>query len=127
MGRVWAVPSLCELSPCICLTAEEKLRKTLSQTKIFCITCPFCYALEDLDGRIFGCNHVIIFKMRQYCVTSEVLSVVLPKFQVLRVIHCVRYIASNDSTQSKEITVLHFDCLTLKIKESRSFEIAGTV
>ena len=59
--------------------------------------------------------------------TSEVLSVVLPKFQVLRVIHCVRYIASNDSTQSKEITVLHFDCLTLKIKESRSFEIAGTV
>ena len=31
VGRVRAVPSLCELCPGICLTAEEKARKTLSQ------------------------------------------------------------------------------------------------
>jgi len=31
MGRVRAVPSLCELYPDICLTTEEKARKTLSQ------------------------------------------------------------------------------------------------
>jgi hypothetical protein len=30
-GRVLAVPSLCELYPGICLTTEEKARKTLSQ------------------------------------------------------------------------------------------------
>jgi hypothetical protein len=30
-GRVLAVPSLCELYPGICLTSEEKARKTLSQ------------------------------------------------------------------------------------------------
>jgi hypothetical protein len=31
MGRVRAVPRLCELYPGICLTAEEKARKNLSQ------------------------------------------------------------------------------------------------
>jgi hypothetical protein len=31
MGRVWAVPRLCELQPGICLTNEEKARKNLSQ------------------------------------------------------------------------------------------------
>ena len=30
MGRVWAVPSLCELYPGICLTTEEKAWKNLS-------------------------------------------------------------------------------------------------
>jgi hypothetical protein len=30
-GRVLTVPSLCELYPGICLTTEEKARKTLSQ------------------------------------------------------------------------------------------------
>jgi len=31
MGRVRAVPRLCELHPGICLTTEEKARKTLGQ------------------------------------------------------------------------------------------------
>ena len=31
LGRVWAVPRLCELYPGICLTTEEKARKNLSQ------------------------------------------------------------------------------------------------
>ena len=31
LGRVWAVPRLCELYPDICLTTEEKARKNLSQ------------------------------------------------------------------------------------------------
>ena len=31
LGRVWAVPRLCELCPGICPTAEEKARKILSQ------------------------------------------------------------------------------------------------
>jgi len=31
LGKVRAVPRLCELYPGICLTAEEKARKTLSQ------------------------------------------------------------------------------------------------
>ena len=31
MGRVRDVPRLCELQPVICLTTEEKARKTLSQ------------------------------------------------------------------------------------------------
>ena len=31
LGRVWAVPHLCELCPGICLTTEEKARKNLSQ------------------------------------------------------------------------------------------------
>jgi len=31
MGRVRAVPRLCELYPGICLTTEEKARKNLSQ------------------------------------------------------------------------------------------------
>jgi hypothetical protein len=31
MGRVRAVPRLCELYPGICLTTEEKARTTLSQ------------------------------------------------------------------------------------------------
>ena len=31
MGRVWAVPLLCELYPGIYLTTEEKARKNLSQ------------------------------------------------------------------------------------------------
>jgi hypothetical protein len=31
MGRVWAVPRLCELYPGICLTTEGKALKNLSQ------------------------------------------------------------------------------------------------
>jgi hypothetical protein len=31
LGRVWAVPRLCELCPGICLTTEEKVRKNFSQ------------------------------------------------------------------------------------------------
>jgi hypothetical protein len=31
LGKVWAVPRLCELYPGICLTTEEKARKNLSQ------------------------------------------------------------------------------------------------
>jgi hypothetical protein len=31
LGRVLAVPSLCELYPGICLTTDEKARKNLSQ------------------------------------------------------------------------------------------------
>ena len=31
LGRVWAVPLVCELYPGICLTTEEKARKKLSQ------------------------------------------------------------------------------------------------
>jgi len=31
LGSVWAVPRLCEFYPGICLTAEEKARKNLSQ------------------------------------------------------------------------------------------------
>jgi len=62
-------------------------------------------------------------------VTSEVLSVVLPKFQVFWFIHCVRFIVTvrHVSTQSKEITALYFDCFTLRVKALRSFEIAGTL
>ena len=29
--RVWAVPCLCEFDPCVCLTAEGNVRKTLRQ------------------------------------------------------------------------------------------------
>jgi hypothetical protein len=29
--RVWAVPRLCELYPCICLKTEEKSRENLSE------------------------------------------------------------------------------------------------
>jgi len=32
LGRVWAVPRICELYPGICLTTEEKARKNLSQS-----------------------------------------------------------------------------------------------
>ena len=31
IGRVWAVPRICELYPGICLATEEKARKNLSQ------------------------------------------------------------------------------------------------
>jgi len=31
MGRVWAVPRLCELYPGICLTTEERARINLNQ------------------------------------------------------------------------------------------------
>ena len=31
MGRVWAMPHLCELYPGIYLTTDEKVRKNLSQ------------------------------------------------------------------------------------------------
>ena len=35
MGRMRAVPRLCELYPGICLTTEEKARKYLSQGNVF--------------------------------------------------------------------------------------------
>jgi hypothetical protein len=85
------------------------------------------FALEDLAGRIFSRNDVIIFQIRQYCVMYDVLLVMLPKFQVLWAIYCVWYKVTNDSTHSKEITVLHFDCSTLNIKASRSFKTTGAV
>jgi hypothetical protein len=47
------------------------------------------FALADLAGTIFSRCHVTVCKMRRCCVTSEVLSVVLPKFQVGWIIRCV--------------------------------------
>jgi len=44
----------------------------------------------DLASGMLSRSHVIVCKMRRYCVTSGVLSVVLLKFQVFWVIHFVR-------------------------------------
>ena len=71
MGRVPAVPRLCELYPGICLTTEEKARKNLSQgsrrvaagtmkTVVFiiretiskCIFCTECFGRMRWEGHV---------------------------------------------------------------------------
>jgi len=60
MGRVRAVPRLCVLYPGICLTTEEKYRKTSVKTSYFVSLVHSVLALEDLAGAIFSRSHVIV-------------------------------------------------------------------